>query len=443
MPEYTNNLKLFKYNTETDGKEVFSINEAMNHNWDILDKQPGTLKANQITNCLLEVPQRVNVELNNTTLTLKAGSVVIVPYGTSAPTMEIGDTLNGNEIVDISWDGEKLFYYVKSNSDLSAHNSYNSYRLVLMTNDGYGLTDMPTTVTFSQDSAPTEFASGYALWYDTESNIVKYTNNQGSSWTEYYSLPFALMNPYYESIKNIFNGFGFIGSTIWVDKGVKGLAPDGRNPDGSLKNYEITVENIITRQTNFNGQIYLQLQYNNMLALSTTNTLFFNYDDSFDDLSTLVYFDSVNNIVWTKTNNVWAKTPRIIINIIKVEDLKVTSFEPAKQSFHALDYNNTEFIANQAMPGSNYIDLSLPASGGKLVALADGYITVSKRTTGGGQFLSLVNEQNGLRIEYMSYYNNDLAQVYIPVSKNDIITVIYNVGGRTSTCRFIYANGSL
>ena len=44
MPEYTDNLKLFKYNTETDGKEVFSINEAMNYNWDILDKQTGTFE---------------------------------------------------------------------------------------------------------------------------------------------------------------------------------------------------------------------------------------------------------------------------------------------------------------------------------------------------------------------------------------------------------------
>lgn len=37
MSEYTPNLNLFKYNTSTDGKEVFSIAQALNHNWDILD----------------------------------------------------------------------------------------------------------------------------------------------------------------------------------------------------------------------------------------------------------------------------------------------------------------------------------------------------------------------------------------------------------------------
>ena len=37
MSEYTQNLGLFKYNTETDGKETFSIEQALNANWDILD----------------------------------------------------------------------------------------------------------------------------------------------------------------------------------------------------------------------------------------------------------------------------------------------------------------------------------------------------------------------------------------------------------------------
>jgi len=37
MSEYTPNLNLFKYNPDTDGKEVFSITQALNHNWDILD----------------------------------------------------------------------------------------------------------------------------------------------------------------------------------------------------------------------------------------------------------------------------------------------------------------------------------------------------------------------------------------------------------------------
>lgn len=37
MSSTTTELKLFKYNTATDGKEVFSIDTAMNANWDKID----------------------------------------------------------------------------------------------------------------------------------------------------------------------------------------------------------------------------------------------------------------------------------------------------------------------------------------------------------------------------------------------------------------------
>ncbi len=33
----TDNLDLFKYDTESDGKQVFSIDSALNENWDKLD----------------------------------------------------------------------------------------------------------------------------------------------------------------------------------------------------------------------------------------------------------------------------------------------------------------------------------------------------------------------------------------------------------------------
>lgn len=48
-------------------------------------------------------------------------------------------------------------------------------------------------------------------------------------------------------INQIFNGIGYIGSTIWVDKGIKVLIPDGRNEDGTLKNIEYEQPKIVTR----------------------------------------------------------------------------------------------------------------------------------------------------------------------------------------------------
>lgn len=39
MSSITKNLGLFKYNTETDAKQVFDLNVALNNNWDILDEK--------------------------------------------------------------------------------------------------------------------------------------------------------------------------------------------------------------------------------------------------------------------------------------------------------------------------------------------------------------------------------------------------------------------
>lgn len=38
MTDETKNLKLFKYNTRTDRKEKFSVDDALNDNWDKVDE---------------------------------------------------------------------------------------------------------------------------------------------------------------------------------------------------------------------------------------------------------------------------------------------------------------------------------------------------------------------------------------------------------------------
>ena len=53
----------------------------------------------------------------------------------------------------------------------------------------------------------------------------------------------------FTSIDQVFNGFGYIGSTVFALPGVKGLAPNGRNADGSLKNTEVVCEGVSVYST--------------------------------------------------------------------------------------------------------------------------------------------------------------------------------------------------
>ena len=57
MGSYTNNLGLYKVNTETDGNDTFNIDTMMNDNWDKIDEklkklpiQNGGLYINSIYN---------------------------------------------------------------------------------------------------------------------------------------------------------------------------------------------------------------------------------------------------------------------------------------------------------------------------------------------------------------------------------------------------------
>ena len=66
------------------------------------------VNKSQITNCLLEVPQRIKLELNDGVLTLKAGSEVIVPNGFEAdgttPKFDYVDI--ESDVISIQWGTE-------------------------------------------------------------------------------------------------------------------------------------------------------------------------------------------------------------------------------------------------------------------------------------------------------------------------------------------------
>ena len=62
MSSYTTNLQLFKYNTATDGKQVFSIDDAMNDNWDKIDAFAKAIK--DLSN-LSSVGEKRFTDINN------------------------------------------------------------------------------------------------------------------------------------------------------------------------------------------------------------------------------------------------------------------------------------------------------------------------------------------------------------------------------------------
>ena len=164
---------------------------------------------NKISNCITKIPQDIKLELNNGTLTLKAGSQPI--------------------------DGQGNVINIDSDKTTSYSSIYNGL-VVVVTKNSKSLVCIQSPYVTSGETSPTVPSVNRQLWYDTTNKIVKMYAPNESTYSET-SLPIALVNTYNVDkfeIDQVFNGFGFIGSHWYYTEGVSGRDMNGRNADGSL-----------------------------------------------------------------------------------------------------------------------------------------------------------------------------------------------------------------
>ena len=266
------------------------------------------LTHKNITNCLLEVPQRIKLELNDGTLTLKAGSVVIVPNGFEADgTTPKFDEMTTTRETRYSGDTSKTgqwFIGVRSG------------------NGSIFLGKVATSL-----SGTTETATAVSFFYNTSTNIITRYNSSAVAEGLKSSFPIAIVTMSSTgcvSIDQVFNGMGYIGSTVWVDKGVEGLIPNGRNEDGSLKNIEFTINKFVSNTLTFGAQDYY-------LSLNEYGTPLFT-------AKSVTKYDSDKNVIidtYANTDRLWCFAGECTADV----NNKITSFS-IKLPFRAVDYND-------------------------------------------------------------------------------------------------------
>lgn len=262
---------------------------------------------NNISNCITEIPQDIKFELNNGTLTLKAGSKVYVPNGFEAD----GTTLK--------------FDVVTIENDITTGRGWSNLTGMFF------LTPSKKNVIFTGNlqitSGTSATISDGNIWYDTSTNLIKRCNDS-STWTDGHSLPICIAtsdnsNPNgtsgIASIDQVFNGFGYIGSTIFVLPGVKGLIPNGRNADGSLKSIEINSNVVKTYTESDSG--------NRILMLGSSGV---------SNFITAIY-DEEKNILYNSSNS---QINSLICGTFTREDNGVITSFTHKTVFHAVDYND-------------------------------------------------------------------------------------------------------
>lgn len=282
------------------GERINTASERIDTKQDVAT----AINYGHVTNCITEIPQDIKLELADGVLTLKAGSKVYVP--------------NGSGVFDV----------IMIENDITRTEAGTERRLVFVEPNG-------AINSFGIDNCLSGSYDGrqYAMFYNTTDNTIKYTLNNGSTWSSIQSLPICIItvnNGKVLSIDQVFNGFGYIGSTVFALPGVKGLIPDGRNIDGSLKNEEMRTTSVVTTTLSwgsFTYGLYLGLNDSNVETIS-------------GGLETDCKYDRDKNI------NIVGGIGRRGIKVITMvtENNKITSFA-SKNAFHAVDYNDLTIVS--------------------------------------------------------------------------------------------------
>lgn len=379
------------YNAGTIGK---AIQGKANVDMDNLTSTGANITnwSKNVSNCIVEIPQDINITLVNGVLTVKAGTKAYKPDGSSFT------TTNDTVVPLAGGTNTKYFIFVDSSTTVAIAQVQTCY---------------------SGNSAPT--FSGTAIWYDTANNIIKYSGDSGATWSNTSnSLPIAIATPgatEWTSLDQVFNGFGYIGSTVFALPGVKALAAAGRNSNGSLNSVLVTLGSVKTVSSN--------LTRSGKLGIQSSGSLFFFIDYSYDEVKNRIYNYGLQTACCAGD---------LVYNAGRVESLT------PKTVFHAVDYNDREYIAHQAMPSDRYTVLTVPTSGQTVTAPADGYLSFGLAVSNVGEGISLLNASTNIGVEsHPSSTTN--AKALLLVSKGDVISVYYT-GSGTKVFRFIYANGT-
>ena len=187
----------------------------------IVDSQNGT-----ISNCILEIPQNLKLEISGDTFTIKSGSTIVL-VGATYTTY----TLTSDTIVDYSTNLPNVsngLYYIFANSNGTVTRS----AWIKITNCFSGTplpnaSDYPNSSVFFETSEKKKWYNNNGTWIDLGGSYPL-----GLFEVKNHQLSFAK-----DSNGNdmIFNGAGFVGHHAFVFPNVKGLWANGKDVDGVLK----------------------------------------------------------------------------------------------------------------------------------------------------------------------------------------------------------------
>ena len=377
-------------------------------------KSYDNLTHKQITNCITEIPQRIKYDIADGVITIKAGTIIIVPYGTEDLTSNfpVGSVFLNNKfkVVDRQFSDGKFFVWVELQSNLSGSGTGTQIieTSVIVNITGGSLTGLATSLTTSSSSQASETSNTN---YRTDLNVVQFIRNSALN-SNIGSFPLLITKSdgvnIFASVSQVFNGMGYIGSTVWVDKGVKMLIADGRNEDGTINNFEYETQSVIvSSNTNVSDGSIPFFRITPTLGKPQIYTirkkLFLGEIDYVPPVgSTFQWYFNTTEMKWYMHEDgetKWVTTPYLnLTNPVNVSNGNITSFQP-KQPFRAVDYNGyrTEVDSKVSKAGDTMTgNLTIDKASQAIFTLDSQLAGLGSSPSGGANTGSIYFKQKGV-----------------------------------------------
>ena len=371
------------------------------------------------TNRILKIPQDIKVDITGNNLYIRAGTVLYKPNGFESD----GTT--------------RKFTSIITSSDIVVGAPTANTMWGQIWTDGSTWGGLISKI-YSGSTAPS--GTGYMVWYDTTNNLLKMSTNGGSTWTTEIYFPICYAHRTvavgFDLIKEVYNGSGYIGSTVFVLPGVKGEIPNGRNEDGTYISAIKTIPTVrtLTFPANYVSPAALVLQEDTYLGS-------YQYGNT-------IYFDSEKGRLIRGSDNT-DLIGKTVVALFDVDNTgKILSMYPksvdsvANSNMSNISSAGRSFISGMGMPSSKYEDWTLGASGSTYTAPANGYLTLFKFASGGSAQYAQIRV-GYLKSDFRNVPSGQQATPMLPLLKGETATVDYNLTGTTQYFRFIYAEGEI
>ena len=304
-----------KYYAEKSKELAESIGDPANRDLSNLTSKGQNIAnwSTNVTNCITEISQDIKLELNNGTLTLKAGSKLYIPNG-----FESDGVTKKFDVITTEKDISYSAVYTAAVKCYAVYNySAKTFAIISLTDN--------------------------RISYNSTTNKVIHTEIASAL-----SFPLALVvrdTTGICSVEQVFNGFGYIGSTVFSLPGVKGLIPNGRNADGSLKNIEFTLDRVLINTLPDNVSrpnkmfLYPSCFYN--WGSDNKNVQYYRTRPAQAPVTyCTAYIEDENKWIRSLASTTWeVELTEVDVVDLNLNNSVITSFTP-KTPFHAVDYND-------------------------------------------------------------------------------------------------------